>query len=46
MKLTKKEKHFLIFWLEEDLKLGMELESVNKFGITKLKSIIKKLKEK
>jgi len=45
MKLTKKEKHFLIYWLEEDIELGLELESINKWGINKLKSIVRKLKE-
>ena len=45
MKLTKKEKHFLIYWLEEDIELGLELKSINKWGINKLKSIVRKLKE-
>jgi len=45
MKLTKKEKNFLIYWLEEDIELGLELESINKWGINKLKSIVRKLKK-
>jgi hypothetical protein len=44
VKLTKKEKDFLIDWLEEDLELSIKNESLNDWGKNKLKSIIKKLK--
>ena len=41
--LTKKEKDFLLQWLEEDLELSIKNESLNNWGKNKLKSIIKKL---
>ena len=43
IKLTKKEKDFLLNWLEEDLELSIKNESLNDWGKNKLKSIIKKL---
>jgi len=44
MKLTKKEKEFLISWLNDDLDLAIEnKENSSNYLINKLKSILKKL---
>ena len=42
-KLTKAEQYFLLDWLQEDLDLAYETESLNDWGKNNLKSIIKKL---
>ena len=47
IKLTKKEKEFLISWLSDDLDLAIEnRETSSNYLINKLKSILKKLNEK
>jgi cytochrome c oxidase assembly factor CtaG len=47
IKLTKKEKNFLILWLQDDLLLAIENQhSSTKYTIDKLKSILKKLTKK
>tara|TARA_R100001463_G_scaffold33226_1_gene73973 strand:- start:37 stop:189 length:153 start_codon:yes stop_codon:yes gene_type:complete len=44
IKLTKKEKDFLISWLNDDLDLAIEnKDTSSNYLINKLKSIIKKL---
>ena len=44
IKLTKKEKNFLILWLQDDLDLAIEnQETSTKYIINKLKSILNKL---
>ena len=44
IKLTKKEKNFLILWLQDDLELAIEnQETSTKYIINKLKSILNKL---
>ena len=44
IKLTKKEKDFLISWLSDDLDLSIEnKETSSNYLINKLKSILKKL---
>ena len=46
IKLTKKEKDFLIGWLNDDLDLAIEnKETSSDYLINKLKSILKKLKK-
>ena len=46
LKLTKKEKDFLISWLRDDLDLAIEnKETSSNYIINKLKSILKKLKK-
>ena len=46
IKLTKKEKDFLIGWLNDDLDLAIEnKENSSDYLINKLKSILKKLKK-
>jgi len=45
MKLTKKEKEFLISWLSDDLDLALENRNLSSnYLISSLKKIIKKLK--
>ena len=45
MKLTKKEKEFLISWLSDDLDLALENRDLSSnYLISSLKKIIKKLK--
>ena len=47
IKLTKKEKEFLISWLSDDLDLAIEnAETSSNYLINKLKSILKKLTKK
>ena len=44
IKLTKKEKNFLILWLQDDLELAIENQHTStKYTINKLKSILNKL---
>jgi len=43
IKLNKSEQYFLLDWLQEDLDLALEQESLNDWGKNNLKSIIKKL---
>lgn len=43
IKLNKSEQYFLLDWLQEDLDLAYETESLNDWGKNNLKSIIKKL---
>jgi len=46
MKLTKKEKDFLIDWLSDDLDLAIEnKDTSSNYLINKLKSVIKKLRK-
>jgi len=42
-KLTKAEQYFLLDWLQEDLDLAYETESLNDWGKKIFSSIIKKL---
>ena len=47
IKLTKKEKEFLISWLSDDLDLAIEnRDTSSNYLINKLKSILKKIERK